>query len=229
MFRDSRGVVHTVSSADPLEDLPAEAAATLAAALLVPTSGDLGGALERCDAVRTLVDRWQDAFFAALPAEIDLEEEARWAAESGLSLEDVEGTWDEEEDDDSVWDVEPDQSPGQIGLDEIDLSELSPLDDEPEGLFDLDPISELEVLGEAVVSELERSLLLLPLRVRLEALVAAAALIDSWADLLADHEKCLGHLVLRHGPLSTADLTHEALVDEHVRRHAGLPGHEATP
>ncbi len=225
MFRDSRGVVHTVSSADPLEDLPAEAAATLAAAVLVPSGGDLGGALERCDAIRTLVDRWQDAFFAALPTDIDLEEEARWAAESGLSLDDVEGDWDDE-DDDSAWDVEPDQSPGQLGLDEIDLSELTPLDDEPEELFGLEPVPEVEVLGEDLVAELERSLLLLPLRVRLEALVAAANLVDAWADLYADHEKCLGHLLLRHGQVAgTADLSHEELVDEHARRHAGLPGH----
>ena len=34
MFRDSRGVVHTVSSPDPLEDLPPEGASALAAALL---------------------------------------------------------------------------------------------------------------------------------------------------------------------------------------------------
>ena len=36
MFRDSRGVVHTVSSADPLEDLPPGAVRALQAALLQP-------------------------------------------------------------------------------------------------------------------------------------------------------------------------------------------------
>ena len=130
MFRDSRGVVHTVSSADPLEDLPRQVASALARALLVPSHGDLGGALERCEAVRELLDRWQDAFFAALPLEVDLEEEARWAAEAGLSLEEIESQW---EDDNEDW--EEDESPGQLGLDEIDLSELTPLPDEHEGLF----------------------------------------------------------------------------------------------
>src|SRR5687768_7713887 len=99
MFRDSKGVVHTVSSADPLSDLPPGAAAALQEALLPTTAGvDIGSALERCEAVRDLVERWQDAFFAALPGEVDLEEEARWAAEAGLSLEDVEAGYEDEDD-----------------------------------------------------------------------------------------------------------------------------------
>ena len=36
MFRDSHGVVHTVSSSDPLRDLPEGAAAALSSALLRP-------------------------------------------------------------------------------------------------------------------------------------------------------------------------------------------------
>ena len=213
MFRDSRGVVHTVSSADPLEDLPPEAGDALARALLVPCEGDLGGALERCEAVRQLLDSWQDAFFASLPADIDLEEEARWAEQAGLSLSEVEGDWEEDGDD---WDDDEDdgQTPGQIEL---------VLDDEP--LFDLEPPGQ-DVLGEEIVSELERALLLLPLRTRLEALVAAGVLVDDWADLFADHEKCLGHLVLKHGASPDVHL-HEVLVDEHARLHAGLPGHGA--
>jgi hypothetical protein len=48
------------------------------------------------------------------------------------------------------------------------------------------------VLPEDLVAVLERELLLLPVRVRLEALVAAADLVQRWADLVADHEKLLG-------------------------------------
>lgn len=216
MFRDSRGVVHTVSSVDPLDDLPQEAAAALGRALLRPCGGDLGGALERCEAVRDLLDRWQDAFFAALPVEVDLDEEARWAAEAGLSLDDVESQWEDEDDE---WDEE--QSPGQLGLEEIDLTELAPFDDEP---FPLGPPEQPVVLGEETVGELEVALLLLPLRVRLEALVAAAALVDGWTDLMADHEKCLGHLVLRHGMTPQAR-AHEVLADEHAALHADGPSH----
>lgn len=222
MFRDSRGVVHTVTSPDPLEDLPPEAASALASALLVTTHGDLGGALERCEAARTLLDRWQDAFFAALPAEIDLAEESEWATRAGVSLEEIEAEW-EDEDDDQDWE-DGEESPGQLGLDEIDLSELSPLEDEPLDLLRLEPVEEVQVLGEATVAELERSLMLLPLRVRLEALVAAGALVDEWAELYGDHEKCLGHLVLRHGAAPEIHL-HEVLADEHARLHAGGAGH----
>jgi hypothetical protein len=72
---------------------------------------------------------------------------------------------------------------------------------------------------------LESELLLLPLRTRLEALVAAGDLVTSWADLLADHEKLLGHLLLRHGG-GGLPLEHEPLADEHARRHAATgPGH----
>ena len=221
-------MVHTVSSADPLEDLPLAASSVLARALLAPVRGDLGGALERCEAVRALLDRWQDAFFAALPPDVDLEEEARCAAEAGLSLEEIEGQW--EDDDEEEWeDDEPeDETPGQLGLDQIDLSELSPLPDEPVDLFDLS-VREDAPLDEDLLAELEVALLLLPLRVRLEALVAAAALVDAWADLLADHEKCLGHLVLQHGVRldAGAETSHEALADEHSALHAGAAGHSS--
>jgi hypothetical protein len=225
VFRDSRGVVHTVSSTDPLEDLPLAASSVLARTLLVPNHGDLGGALERCEAVRDLLDRWQDAFFAALPLAVDLEEESRWAAEAGLSLEEIESQW-EDEDEDDEWD-EDDESPGQLGLEEIDLSEIGPLAGEHPDLYDLAVPSGVAALDEDVVAELEVALVLLPLRVRLEALVAAAVLVDAWADLLADHEKCLGHLVLAHGAAPSGTLTHEALADQHALRHAGLPGHSS--
>ena len=220
MFRDSRGVVHTVSSPDPLADVPASAAAALANALLVPVHGDIGGALERCEALVALLDQWQDAFFAALPAEVDLEEEQRYAAEAGISLSDLEEEWDDwpevdvtDEDDE---DEEEDEVPGQLDLDVVDL-------DDPILLgHRADPLT--AGLDEALVSELERDLLLLPMRVRLEALMAATALVSGWGDLLADHEKCLGHLVLVHGTTPT-DLGHEALVDKHAALHAGAPGH----
>jgi hypothetical protein len=219
VFRDSRGVVHTVSSPDPLADLPAETGAALARALLVPVEGDLGGALERCEAVSALLDRWQDAFFAALPAEVDLEEEARHAAAAGVSLAEVEQEWedwvDDEEDDEPGYD--DDEVAGQLDLDVLDL-EGDPL------LLDhtADPVTAW--LDEALVSELERDLLLLPMRTRLEALMAASALVGTWADLLADHEKCLGHLVLAHAD-HPEDLVHEALADRHAQLHAGHPGH----
>src|SRR5919112_2699247 len=116
MFRDSRGVVHTVSSADPLEDLPPGAVRALQAALLQPGATDLGSVLERCDAVRELVERWQDAFFAALPDEVDVEEEARWAAEAGMSFADVEAQYEDDEDDDE-------QSFSLLGPDEDDDEE----------------------------------------------------------------------------------------------------------
>ncbi len=223
MFRDSRGVVHTVNSADPLVDLPPEAASALSRALLAPVQADLGGALERCEAVRGLLDRWQDAFFAALPAEVDLEEEARWAAEVGLSLEEIESQWEDEDDD---WD-DDDEVP-EPEVEENDLTELAPLDGEPASLIlPAEPLGR-RVLGEEVVAELERVLLLLPFRVRLEALVAAGTLVDGWTDLLADHEKCLGHLVLRHGIVLPDRLGHEALADQHALLHADGPDHSRT-
>ena len=216
-------MVHTVSSADPLEDLPLAASSVLARTLLAPVQGDLGGALERCEAVRELLDRWQDAFFATLPPDVDLEEEARWAAEAGLSLEQIEAEW--EDDDEDEWDGDGDEeSPGQLGLDQIDLSELSPLEDEHPGLLAESDAERPRSLDEDLVAELEIALVLLPVRVRLEALVAAAALVDDWADLFADHEKCLGHLVLRHG-LPAEATPHDVLADRHAILHAGTPGH----
>ncbi len=208
MFRDSRGVVHTVSSADPLEDLPPGAAHALQGALLAPGATDLGSVLERADAVRELVERWQDAFFASLPDDVDLVEEARWAAEAGMSMEDVEAQYEDEDDD------------------EPDLHLLG-IDDDPDGDDELDDLVELveadehdprKVLPEELVAVLERELLLLPLRVRLEALVAAADLVSTWSDLVADHEKLLGHLVLAHGEAQDA-LGHEVLVERHAVLH----------
>ena len=216
MFRDSRGVVHTVSSPDPLADVPAATAAALARALLVPVGGDLGGALERCEAVSALLDRWQDAFFAALPHEVDLEEEARYAAAAGVSLADVEQDWDDWADDEED-EYDEDEVDGQLDLDVLDL------DNDPLLLgHDADPVT--AGLDEALVLELERDLLLMPMRTRLEALMAAAALVGTWADLLADHEKCLGHLVLAHAD-HPEDLVHEALADRHAELHAGRPEH----
>jgi hypothetical protein len=216
-------VVHTVSSADPLEDLPAGAAQALQAALLQPltSSGggpvDLGSVLERCDAVRELVERWQDAFFAALSDEVDVEEEGRWAAEAGMSLEEVEAQY---EDDDEL--ALPGDDP------ELALHE----DDELDDLVDLTaPSSDDEdprsLLPEELVAVLERELLLLPVRVRLEALVATADLVSTWTDLLADHEKLLGHLVLAHAEPQEA-VDHERLVDRHAVLHSSTgPGHGA--
>ena len=212
MFRDSRGVVHTVSAADPLVDLPPGAAAALREALLPPPPEgervDLGSALERCDAVRELVERWQDAFFAALPDEVDLAEEARWAAEAGLSLDDVEAGYEDDGEDDVPLDL--------TGLGDADDEDLSALLAVPDEDDEDDP---RRLLPEELVGVLERELLLLPVRVRLEALVAAADLVSQWADLLADHEKLLGHLVLAHGA-SLEATGHELLADRHARLHA---------
>ena len=226
MFRDSRGVVHTVSSPDPLEDLPPSAAQALARALLVPVEGDLGTALERCEAVAVLLDGWQDSFFAALPDDVDAEEEARYAAEAGVDLEDIEATYDEDdwaatEDDDDA-EVE-----GQLDLDALDVLEVvDPVTGHRLGSF-TDPL--VSGLDEDLVAELERDLLLLPMRVRLEALMAASSLVEQWADLLADEEKCLGHLVLRHGQAAALQqlesLDHEGLADRHARLHDGEAAH----
>ena len=207
--------MHTVSSADPLDDLPASAGEVLRCELLVPVQGDLGGALERCEAMALLLDRWQDAFFAALPVEVDRGEESRWAAEAGLSLDDLEAEWEDEQD---LWD-----EPAVIlPLEEISEDELEPL--ELDGDDPLVPVAVEPPLRDDLVSELERALLLLPLRVRLEALVAASALVESWAELLADHEKLLGHLVLAHDDPPVAR-GHEDLADRHADLHAGGPGH----
>jgi hypothetical protein len=214
MFRDSRGVVHTVSSADPLEDLPPGAVRALQAALLQPGPTDLGSVLERCDAVQELLERWQDAFFSALPDEVDVEEEARWAAEAGMSFEEVEAQYDDEDEQDDELLLDPGLALG---------------DDELDGLVDLtgpDEDDPRRLLPEELVTVLERELLLLPLRVRLEALVAAAEVVSTWADLVADHEKLLGHLVLSHGEPQAAS-GHETLVDRHAVLHAtNGPGHE---
>jgi hypothetical protein len=218
VFRDSRGVVHTVSSQDPRQDLPPSAATALARFLLVPVGGDLGGALERCEAVGALLDRWQDAFFAALPADFDLEEETRYAAEAGITLADVEEQWEEEseedEEDEEDWYDDDDEVTGQLDLDVVDL--------EAEHLgHRIDPLTAR--LDDDLVGELERELVLLPMRVRLEALLAAGALVESWAELLADHEKCLGHLVLAHAHVPDRTTSHEELADEHARLHEGSP------
>ena len=221
MFRDSRGVVHTVSSADPLADLPPGAAAALQEALLQPPSGgatvDVGSVLERCDAVRELVERWQDAFFASLPDEVDLEEEARWAAEAGLSLAEVEAGY--EDDDDEPLDLTA------LGDDDEALEDLDVL--MQEDALDDDEHDPRRVLPESLVTVLERELLLLPVRVRLEALVAAGDLVAEWADLVADHEKLLGHLVLAHAEPQEAT-GHELLAARHAVLHTATgPGHTA--
>jgi hypothetical protein len=216
VFRDSRGVVHTVSSADPLDDLPPDAALALQDALLRPVDGDIGSALERCDAVRELVERWQDAFFESLPDAFDIEEERRYALESGMSLDEIEAEYAEED--------------AELGLDLDDLDgdgepNETLLLDGPMLLDDEDEDDPLRVLPEALVSLLERELLLLPIRTRLEALVAAGDLVENWSDLLADVEKLLGHVMLQHGGGSWP-LEHEALADRHAEAHAASgPGH----
>ena len=229
MFRDSRGVVHTVSSADPLADLPPGAVRALQDALLAPpsagTSVDLGVVLTHADAVSELLERWQDAFFASLPDRIDLEEEARWAAEAGLALDEVEADGDEQDEvDDAGLELLDDDE--DEDLDDLDDLELL-LDARSRG--DRDPDDPRAVLPEALVTALERELLLLPVRVRLEALVAADDLVQEWTDLVSDQEKLLGHLVLAHGHLPQPQaLAHEDLAGRHGELHAASgPGHEA--
>jgi len=234
-------VVHTVSSADPLADLPPGAARALQAALMAPSerggagSVDVGSVVERCDAVRELLERWQDAFFAALPEQVDLEEESRWAAEAGMSLDEVEAAYSEEDDDDerdldllgAAYAGEP--GAGSQAAEAAELAERAELAE----LAELDELAELAELLERdepdvddprrllpadLVAVLERELLLLPLRVRLEALVAAVDLVQTWSDLVSDHEKLLGHLVLAHGE-PQAGTGHELLVDRHAALH----------
>ncbi len=216
--------MHTVCSADPLADLPPGAATALQRALLEPDPGeqvDLGGALERCDAVLELVERWQDAFFTSLPEEVDLEEEARYAAEAGLSLDEVESGYSEDDAGDDEGEYEGDDEDGYDG---------SGVVLEPGGTDEaaLDPDLRLH-LPEDLVTVLERELLLLPLRVRLEALVAAGILVGEWSDLIADPEKLLGHLVLAHAePQVRTD--HEELVRRHGALHGDAgPAHLAGP
>lgn len=197
-------MVHTVCSSDPLVDLPADAAASLARALLVPAQGDVASLLERCEAVRDVLDRWQDGFFTSLPAEIDLEEESRWADQSGVSLAEIEA------------EIEADL------VAESDLAE----EDWEDNAVDLDEVLDVTIapLEDDLVVELETALLLLPFRVRLEALIAAGNLVDEWSDLLSDHEKCVGHLVVKHAMVPD-DLTHDVLVDRHAALHSGQAGH----
>ena len=219
-------MVHTVSSADPTVDLPAGAARALQDALLVvPAPGapvDLGTVLERCDAARELLERWQDAFFAALPDDVDLAEEARWAAEAGLSIDDVEAGYEDDDGDEPV-DLE------LLGLDDAEdaLDDVEDL----EVLLTTEPAEDdpRRLLPEQVVSVLERELLLLPVRVRLEALLAGVELVEQWSDLVADREKLLGHLVLAHGQLPHPEaLGHEEMAGRHAVLHADAgPQHAA--
>jgi hypothetical protein len=220
VFRDSRGVVHTVSAPDPLTDVPPAAASALARALLAPVGGDLGSALERCEAVTALLDRWQDAFFAGLPAEWDTDEERRYATEAGLDYDELDDDWDDELEGDYELDDEDDEVEGQLDLSVLD--EVLDLDEARFLTHADDPAT--AGLEEELVSELERELLLLPMRTRLEALIGAAAVVQEWTDLLADHEKCLGHVLLAHGA-QPEGTTHEALADLHARLHAGTAGH----
>jgi hypothetical protein len=198
-------VVHTVSSADPLDDLPLDAARALQDALLRPIAGDVANVIERCDALTELIERWQSAFFASLPEDVDLEEERRWAAEAGMSLEEIEAEFggDEEETADE------------------ELADLLAADP----LLDLDEGDPRSVLPDDLVSVLERELLLLPVRTRLEALVAAGDLVEDWSDLLSDVEKLLGHMLLRHDQ-SAPPYEHVALAERHAELHAATgPGH----
>jgi hypothetical protein len=252
VFRDSRGIVHTVSSADPLADLPAGAVRALQAALLTPPGRgpegelpvDVGSVLATAEAVRDLLDLWQEEFFAGLPDEVDLAEEARWAAEAGLSLEAVEADHELEDDGlDGDGDDPAVLDPGAVGgadagdddLELLDLEDLDDLTDPADLTEDADDDLELllerrgplaaddprRALPEPLVTALERELLLLPVRVRLEALVAAADLVQEWSDLVADEEKLLGHLVLAHGQLPhPGALEHELLAARHAALHA---------
>jgi hypothetical protein len=131
-----------------------------------------------------------------------------------MSLADVEAQYEDDEDDDETYAL--------LGSDEDEGEE------ELDGLVDLTGPDEQDprrLLPEDLVAVLERELLLLPLRVRLEALVAAADLVSTWSDLVADQEKLLGHLVLAHAEPQTA-LAHERLVDRHAVLHTEHgPGH----
>lgn len=246
MFRDSRGVVHTVCSARPLDDLPAGAVDALTAELLTAAVApvDLGSQLERCDAAVELLERWQDAFFAALPEQVDAVEEAQVAAAAGLSLAELEAELAHEYADEGEG---LDGLGGLAGLEGLDLDTSAELavdallendrDPELDALVELmqaddDPTADpRRLLSEAFVAVLERELLLLPMRTRLEALVAAVDLVGEWTALLSDHEKLLGHLVLGHGDLPTSTgPAHEGLVERHARLHDGRgPGHGEEP
>ena len=140
---------------------------------------------------------------------MDIEEEARWAEQAGISLADIEDEWQDDGSDDD------DESPGQLPLDAIGVDELIVFHDDDLVAGQLHPDA---------VAERESALMLLPMRVRLEALVAATTLVHTWCDLMADHEKCLGHLVLVHGERPEAH-PHEVLVDRHAILHAGRAQH----
>jgi hypothetical protein len=195
--------------------------ALLLEALLRPADGapvDLGGALERCQAGAELVERWQDAFFAALPEEVDLEEEARWAAEAGPVARRGRGratrtrTTTATSTCSALACARRGRRPGRGGP-----RGAAGLVDRGGEMDEDDP---RRLLRPTWSPSLERELLLLPVRVRLEALVAAADLVDTWSDLLADHEKLLGHLVLAHGEPVPDARAHEQLADRHAVLHA---------
>jgi hypothetical protein len=215
-------VVHTVSAPDPLTDVPAAAATALATALLRPVEGDLGTALERCEAVIALLERWQDAFFAALPPEFDADEERGFAEAAGLDYDELHDDWEDELDLEGDGFDDDDEVEGQLDLAALD--EVLDLDELRFHSHADDPAT--AALDEQLVSELERELLLLPMRTRLEALIGAEAVVSEWSDLLADHEKCLGHVILSHGA-QPEDVTHEAVADLHARLHSGAAGHGA--
>ena len=162
MFRDSRGVVHTVSSADPLEDLPPGAVRALQTALLQPGTADLGGAASAATPYRAA---------PALAGRLLLRAPRRGRRRGGGPLGGRGGhvvrgrrgaVRDDEEDDEDelLLDAGLDQTEALDGF--VDLT--APDEDDPRRL-----------LPEELVTVLERELLLLPLRVRLEALVAAAS------------------------------------------------------
>ena len=156
-----------------------------------------------------------------------------------MSLDEVEAAYSEEEDDDELdllgapYAGEP--GAGSEAAHAAEAAELAEL----AGLAELDELAELlerdepdvddprRLLPADLVAVLERELLLLPLRVRLEALVAAVALVQTWSDLAADHEKLLGHLVLAHGE-PQAGTGHELLVDRHAALHLATgPAHSS--
>ena len=109
-----------------------------------------------------------------------------------------------------------------------DEDEADEADEELDGLVDLtgpDEHDPRRLLPDDLVAVLERELLLLPLRVRLEALVAAGEVVSAWSDLVADQEKLLGHLVLAHREPQQA-FGHELLVNRHAVLHTEHgPGH----
>jgi hypothetical protein len=187
MFRDSHGVVHTVSSAEPLADLPPGAAAALQDALLLTGPGvDIGSVLERCDAVRELVERWQDAFFAASRTTSTSRRRRAGPPRPGCRWRRSRAGYEDDDDDE---------------LDDLRSSTRRSTSWpcwSPRRWSTTTSTTPRGCCPRTWSTVLERELLLLPVRVRLEALVAAGDLVAEWADLVADHEKLLGHLVLAH-------------------------------